>query len=67
MVARMDVYKSLNIIIGTIMENSERLKFLLDHLKTEKMCKHAAKKLPDLLKHVIDRYKTQQMWYIILF
>ena len=27
--------------IGTVMENPEMLKFVLDHLKTKKMCKHA--------------------------
>ena len=32
--------------IGTVMENPEMLKFVLDHLKTKKMCKHAVKKLP---------------------
>ena len=25
------------------------------------MCKHAVKKLPYLLRYVLDRYKTQQM------
>ena len=33
MVDIMDVYKSLNISIVTVMENPEMLKFVLDHLK----------------------------------
>ena len=32
----MDIYKSLNINIGTVMKNSEMLKFVADHLKTKK-------------------------------
>ena len=32
----MDIYKSLNISIGTIMKNPEMLKFVPDHLKTKK-------------------------------
>ena len=39
----MDVYKSLNVSIITVMKNSEMLKFNPDHLKTKKMCKHAVK------------------------
>ena len=56
-----DVYKSLNISIGTVIKNPEMLKLVPDHLKTIKMCKHAVKKLPYLLRHVPDQYKTQQM------
>ena len=37
------------------------LKFILDHLKTEKMCKHAVKKLPFRTRSVSDQYRTQQM------
>ena len=48
MVDIMDVYKSLNISIGTVMNNPEMLKFVLGHLKTKKMCNHAVKKLPYL-------------------
>ena len=44
MVDIMDIYKSLNISIRTVMKNPEMLKFVLDHLKTKKMCKHAGKK-----------------------
>ena len=50
----MDVCKSLSISIGTVMRNPEMLKFVPDHLKTKKMCKHAVKKLPYLLRHVPD-------------
>ena len=35
MVDIMDVYKSLNVSIGTVMKNSEMLKFVPDHLNTE--------------------------------
>ena len=37
----MDIYKSLDISNGTVMKNPEMLKFISDHLKTKKMCKHA--------------------------
>ena len=46
MVDIIDIYKFLNISIGTVMKNSEMLKFVTDHLKTKKMCKHAVNKLP---------------------
>ena len=36
MVDSMDIYKSLNINIGTVMKNPERLKCVYDHLKTKK-------------------------------
>ena len=36
MVDIMDIYKSLNISIGTIMKNPEMLKLAPDHLKTKK-------------------------------
>ena len=35
MVDIMDVYKSLNISIGTIVKNLEMIKFVPDHVKTE--------------------------------
>ena len=57
----MDICKSLNINIGTVMKNPEILKFVPDHLKTKKLCKNAVKKLPYLLKYAPDQYKTQQM------
>ena len=64
MVDIMDIYNSLNISTGTAMKNSEMLKFVPDHLKTKKkkkLCKHAVKKLPYLLRYFPDQYKTQQM------
>ena len=36
MVDSMNVYKSLNINIGTVMKNPEMLKFVPDHVKTKK-------------------------------
>ena len=54
----MDIYKSLNINIGTVMKNPEMLISVLDHLKTKKMCKHTVKRLPYLLRYVSDKYKT---------
>ena len=57
----MDVYKTSNISIGTVMKNPETLKLVLDHLKTKKMCKYAVKKFLCLFRHVPDQYKTQRM------
>ena len=59
MVYIMKVYKSLNISIVTVMKNSEMVKFVPNHLKTKKLCKHAVKKLPYVLKYVPDQYSTQ--------
>ena len=36
MVDSMDIYKYLNINIGTVMKNPEMLKFVPGHLKTKK-------------------------------
>ena len=44
MVNGMDIYKSLNINIRTVMKNPEILKFVPDHLRTKRMCKLAVKK-----------------------
>ena len=57
----MDIYKSLDISIGTVMKNPEMIKFV--HLKysKKKLCKHSIKKLPYLLRYVPDQYKTQQI------
>ena len=52
MVDIMDVYKSLNVSIRTVMKNPEKLKFVPDHLKTKKMCQHVVKTLPYLLRYV---------------
>ena len=46
----MDIYKSFSISIGKAMRTPEILKFVSDRLITKKMCKHAVKKLPYLLK-----------------
>ena len=58
MVARMSIYKSLNINIDKVMKNPEMLNFALDHFKTKKMCKYTVKKLPYLLRYVADQYKS---------
>ena len=36
MVNSINIYKSINIKIETVMKNPEMLKFVLDHLKTKK-------------------------------
>ena len=36
MVDSIDIYKSLNVNIGTVMKNPEMLRFVPDHLKTKK-------------------------------
>ena len=41
----MDNYKSLKISIEKVMRNPEMLKFVRDHLKTKKICKHVHKKV----------------------
>ena len=60
LVDSMDNYKSLNINIVTVMKNPEMLKFVLDHPKTKKMCRHAVKKLPYLLRYVPDQYNLNK-------
>ena len=47
-----DIYTSEKISTGTVMRNSEMLKFVSDHLKTKTMCKHAVKKLTFLIRFV---------------
>ena len=61
MVDIIDIYESLNISTATVMKNPEKFKFVLDHLKTKKRCKHAVEKVAYLLRYVPDQYKTQQM------
>ena len=39
-----DTYKSVKVSIEIVMRNPEMLKFVPDHLKTKKLCKHAVKK-----------------------
>ena len=60
MVDSTDIYKGLNINIGTVMKSPEMLKVVPDHLNTKKMCKHVIRKLPYLLRYVPNRYKTQR-------
>ena len=36
-------------------------KFVPDHLKTKRICKHAVRKLLYLLRYVPEQYKTQQI------
>ena len=57
----MDIYKFVKTSIGTVMKNPEMLKFIPEHLKTKKLCKHAFKKLSFLIRYVLDQYKTQQI------
>ena len=54
MIEIMDIYKPLNISIGTVMKNPEMLRFVSHHLKTKNICKHAVKRLPYLLRYVPD-------------
>ena len=37
------------------------LKFVPNHLKTKKICKHGLRKLPYLLRYLPDWYETQKM------
>ena len=32
-----------------------------DHLQAKTLCKHAVKKLPLLIKYVLDQYETREM------
>ena len=54
------IYKFFKISLGAVMRNPEILKFVSDHLKNKKMCKHAYKTLPFVLRQVPDQYKAQQ-------
>ena len=56
----MDIYKSLKLSIGAVVKNPEMLKFIPDHLETEKMCKYTVKKLPFLIRYVRGQNKAQQ-------
>ena len=51
----MNGYKSAKMSIGTWMKNPEMLKLVSDHLKNKKMCKHAVKKLPFIIRYVPER------------
>ena len=47
-------YRSLQISIAAITKNSEMLRLVPDHLKTEIMWKNTIKKLPFLIRYVPD-------------
>ena len=53
-------YRTLQISIGAIIKDVETLGFVHDHLKSEKMSKHAVKKLPFVKKYVLDQY----FWFL---
>ena len=57
MVDSMNIDKSLNVNIRIVLNNPENVP---DHLKTKKMCKHAVKKLPDLLRYVPDKIRLNK-------
>ena len=61
MVVIMDVYKSLNISIVTLMKNAEMLNFVSDRHNSKKMCKDGVKKLSYLLRYVTDQYDIQPL------
>ena len=58
MVISMDIYNSVKINIRAVMKKTEMLKFFPDNLKTKKICKHAVKKLPYLIRYFPVQYKT---------
>ena len=49
-----DDYNSSKIIIEAIMKNPEMLKFVPGFFKTKKMWKHANKKLPFIIRYVLN-------------
>ena len=57
----MDIYKSLKISSGTVMKNTEMLKYFPDHFKTKIIFKYAVKKISFLIRYFPDQYKTQKM------
>ena len=48
-------YRSSNMSIGSKIKYLEKLKFVSDNLKAERMCKYAVQKLLFVIKHVPDR------------
>ena len=50
----MVIYKFVKINIGIVKRNPDMLKFVPDHLKIEKICKHTVKKLPFVIRYVPD-------------
>ena len=53
--------KTLKKGTGAIIKDPEMLRLIPDYLKTKKMYKHAVKKLPFIIKYVLNQHKTQQM------
>ena len=53
-----DDCKSSKISIVAIIKFQEMLKFFSDHLEAKEICKHSVKKLPFVIWHVPDGYKT---------
>ena len=47
--------------IGIIIKCPELSRLVLDHFKTKKMTKNAAKKFLFAIKYDLDRYKTKQL------
>ena len=56
----MDIYISVEIIVGIVMRNPKVLKFVPDHLKAKRMCKHAVKKLLFLIRYVSDQLRLNK-------
>ena len=54
----MDIYRFLNISIGTVLKNPEKLKFVPDHLKTKKMFDKAILENRGTLKSIPECYKN---------
>ena len=55
-----NIYKSLNISIGTDIRNPEILNFAPDYFKTLKK-NMQFKTLPFVIRYVLDQYKNQRM------
>ena len=54
MLDSMNICKSLSINNETVMKNPKILKFVLDHLKTKKLCNHTITKLSLVIGYVPD-------------
>ena len=52
----MHICKSVKISIGAVIKYPEMLKFVPDHLKTKKICKHAVKKSPFVIIYIPEQY-----------
>ena len=51
-----DINKSAKLVIGKVMRNPEMSRLVPDHPKTKKQRKYAVKKLPYLLRYILDQY-----------